>query len=211
MHRLRVRKPSPAMLVAICALVAALGGTSYAAFSLPKNSVGSKQLKKNAVTNSKIKNGAVTSSKINVSGLTVPNATNATNASNATNATTAGNANKLGGVAPSGYQGKTRWALIQGSTGNILAQSGGITNQRGFAGGYYVNFGSSVASSPIIATLNYPSNGFIDAAPCGGGSSPGGAVCVVSGTNDTNHVFVGTYNTAGTFTDENFYVAVEAP
>jgi hypothetical protein len=42
----------------------ALGGTGYAAFTLPKNSVGTKQLKKNAVTGSKIKSNSVTSGKV---------------------------------------------------------------------------------------------------------------------------------------------------
>jgi hypothetical protein len=51
-------------LIAYLALFVALGGTSYAALKLPKNSVGEKQIKKNAVTNPKIKNGAVTASKI---------------------------------------------------------------------------------------------------------------------------------------------------
>ena len=55
------RLPSPAMIVACAALILALGGTSYAAFSLPKNSVGSRQLKKNAVTSTKIAKNAVTS------------------------------------------------------------------------------------------------------------------------------------------------------
>jgi hypothetical protein len=77
------------MIVAIIALVMALGGTSYAALSIPKNSVGSKQLKKNAVTTKKIKKGAVTAAKINPTGLTVPNST------------------KLGGVSTSGYQRST--------------------------------------------------------------------------------------------------------
>jgi hypothetical protein len=36
------------------ALVVALGGTSYAAVALPKNSVGNKQLKTNAVTSGKV-------------------------------------------------------------------------------------------------------------------------------------------------------------
>lgn len=40
----------------------ALGGTGYAAFKLPKNSVGTKQLKKNAA---KLKNGAVTLARVN--------------------------------------------------------------------------------------------------------------------------------------------------
>jgi hypothetical protein len=57
-----IKRPSPALIVAIIALVAALTGTAWAA--LGKNSVGSKQLKKNAVTTAKIKNNAVTTGKI---------------------------------------------------------------------------------------------------------------------------------------------------
>ncbi|HNC15865.1 MAG TPA: hypothetical protein PLV77_08190, partial [Solirubrobacterales bacterium] len=53
------RKPSPALVVAIIALIVALGGTSYAAFKLPKNSVGTKQLKKNAVTVKKLRKNSV--------------------------------------------------------------------------------------------------------------------------------------------------------
>jgi hypothetical protein len=47
------------MVVALLALIVALGGTSYAAIKLPKNSVGNKQLKKNAVTGSKVKDGSL--------------------------------------------------------------------------------------------------------------------------------------------------------
>ena len=70
-------RPTPSMAVAITALLVALSGTSYAAFSVPRNSVGTKQLKNNAVTTSKIRNGAVTAAEINTSGLTVPQATDA--------------------------------------------------------------------------------------------------------------------------------------
>ena len=62
MIRIR-RKPSPAMIVAILALIVAMAGGAYAA-AVPKNSVGPKQLKKNAVKTGKIVNGAVTSDKI---------------------------------------------------------------------------------------------------------------------------------------------------
>lgn len=48
-----------ANVVATMALFIALGGSSYAAIQLPKNSVGSSALKKNSVTNSKIKKSAV--------------------------------------------------------------------------------------------------------------------------------------------------------
>jgi hypothetical protein len=52
------------MLVALLALFVALGGTGYAALSLPANSVGAKQLKKKAVTGKKIRKNAVTSPKV---------------------------------------------------------------------------------------------------------------------------------------------------
>jgi hypothetical protein len=63
------RKPSPAMIVAILALIVAMAGGAYAA-AVPKNSVGAKQLKKNAVKTGKIVNGAVTSDKIANSAVT---------------------------------------------------------------------------------------------------------------------------------------------
>jgi hypothetical protein len=56
--------PSPAMLVACVALVVALGGVSYAAGVLPKNSVGTAQLKKTAVSGAKLKGNAVTGPKV---------------------------------------------------------------------------------------------------------------------------------------------------
>jgi hypothetical protein len=54
MSRLR-RRPSPALAVACIALAVALGGTGYAAVSLPANSVGTKQLKNGAVVGAKVK------------------------------------------------------------------------------------------------------------------------------------------------------------
>jgi hypothetical protein len=57
-------RPSPAMVVALIALVVSLGGTGYAAIKLPANSVGAKQLKKGAVVRAKIKSGAVDATKL---------------------------------------------------------------------------------------------------------------------------------------------------
>ncbi len=86
-----------ANVVSVIALFVALGGASYAATQLPKNSVGAKQLKKNAVTASKIKDGAITGGKIKLGSLgTVPHATSA---DHATRADTAGSANTAGSAA----------------------------------------------------------------------------------------------------------------
>jgi hypothetical protein len=88
-------RPSPAMVVACIALAVALGGTSYAAINLPKNSVGTKQLKKNAVTGPKVKANAITSPKVANNALTGADVNEATLAT-VPSATTAGTA------APSG-------------------------------------------------------------------------------------------------------------
>jgi hypothetical protein len=64
MNTIRNRLPSPAMLVACVALLVSLGGVSYAAGVLPKDSVGTAQLKKEAVTGAKLKKNAVTGSKV---------------------------------------------------------------------------------------------------------------------------------------------------
>jgi len=62
------RLPSPAMIVACASLVVALGGVTYAAGVLPRNSVGAAQLQKNAITTAKLRKSAVT-------GATVKNGT----------------------------------------------------------------------------------------------------------------------------------------
>lgn len=58
-----------ANVMATVAVFIALGGASYAAFKLPKNSVGTKQIKKEAVTPSKIKRGTLTGRQIDASTL----------------------------------------------------------------------------------------------------------------------------------------------
>ena len=54
MSRLR-RHLSPALVISCLALLAAVGGTGYAAIALPPGSVGTKQLKNGAVVASKVK------------------------------------------------------------------------------------------------------------------------------------------------------------
>ena len=49
-----IRLPSPAMGVALIALVVALSGTTYAAVR-----IGTNQIRDNAITSAKIRNGAV--------------------------------------------------------------------------------------------------------------------------------------------------------
>ena len=57
-------RPSPALIVAVIALVTALAGTSYAVSGLSKNAVGSKQLKKGAVKTADVAKDAITTGKV---------------------------------------------------------------------------------------------------------------------------------------------------
>jgi hypothetical protein len=50
--------------IALAALFVALGGTSYAAMAIPRNSVGAHQLRRGAVTSTKIHSGAITPGKL---------------------------------------------------------------------------------------------------------------------------------------------------
>ena len=56
-------------VTATLALFIALGGASYAATQLPRNSVGSAQIKSNGVTNTDIANNAVTGAKVRTGSL----------------------------------------------------------------------------------------------------------------------------------------------
>ena len=103
MSRFGLSRPSPALIISLIALIVAMGGTSYAAFSLPARSVGTRQLANGAVSTSKIKNRAVTGSKVAKNSITganirvatlgnVPSASNAGHASSADSATNASHA-----------------------------------------------------------------------------------------------------------------------
>jgi hypothetical protein len=59
------RRPSPAIVLAIVAVVLSLVGTAYAGVQLGRSSVGTFQLKDGSVTTAKLHNGAVTAAKAN--------------------------------------------------------------------------------------------------------------------------------------------------
>lgn len=63
--------PSPAMVVAVAALVVALGGSAWAV-----SKVGTKQLRNSAVTTPKLKNSAVTAAKLKGAAVTAPKIAN---------------------------------------------------------------------------------------------------------------------------------------
>jgi hypothetical protein len=103
----RPRRPSPALIVALVALVAALGGTALAGPSLheakkkKKKQAGDKIIKKRSLSGNRLKAKTVTGAELDLAKLgTVPSATNATHAATAG---TAGNADSVGGKRPSDF------------------------------------------------------------------------------------------------------------
>ena len=61
-----VRAPSPAMIVALIALVFAMSGTAVAASKLIK---GDSRIKKNSLSGNRLRSGTVTGTQINVAKL----------------------------------------------------------------------------------------------------------------------------------------------
>lgn len=59
MLRVTTRRPSPALVVSVIALVAATGGTGYAAAKLAKDSVGAREVRSGAIASSELKDGGV--------------------------------------------------------------------------------------------------------------------------------------------------------
>jgi hypothetical protein len=237
MRRLISRRPSPAMAVAFVALLAALTGTAVAlpgtntvnSGDIVNNTIRSKDVRNNNLRGKDIRNGSLagrdvkngsltgadvkddslTGADINEGTLgTVPSATNAQNAQSATNAT------QLGGLPPSGYQTRVRWALVA-ANGTILRQSGGISLTAHPAdGNYYLNFGSPVVGKLIHVTGSSLTDGTGNqgGSPCGGAAAgPDAIACVPPAANNANHVFVFTYQElAGdeALNDRSFYVSV---
>lgn len=124
---LRTLRPSPALGVALLALVLAVGGTSYAAVKLPAKSVGTPQLKNKAVTAPKLKNGAVTGAKLQagaVNGKTLADGS-VTAAHVATESLTGGQINEgTLGTVPSAASAPVQGLTYTSANGSIEPHTG---------------------------------------------------------------------------------------
>jgi hypothetical protein len=174
------------MVVACLALTVALGGTSYAAITLPRNSVGTKQLKKNAVTAVKVKANAITSPKVKNNALTGADVNEAT-LGTVPSATSATNALNLEGSPASGY-------FKYGTTipsGRTVTGVWGIVDESAAAGELHFTYQSFPLGAPVglgDANVNFKAGtpGALDGdATCTGTSAaptaPAGTVCLYQG------------------------------
>jgi hypothetical protein len=139
-------KLSFANIVSLIALFVALGGTGYAAMTLPRDSVGSSQIRTHAVGPSELKTGAVSSRAVRDRSISLGDLSPTARAS------LRGQSGPQGPAGPTGPAGMTyRAAVPSGGTvqrGNaVSAQHQGGTNE------YRVAFPTDVSACVAAATL----------------------------------------------------------
>jgi hypothetical protein len=181
---------SYANVTASLALFIALGGTGYAAVTLPRNSVGSAQLRSNAVGAKEIRRGAVRSGEIRNRSIRVSDL--ATNTRKSLRGTP-------GPTGPAGKDAATYRAAI--SLAGVRLGGNAQTSEHNRATNVYrVEFPADVSACTYSATLAAVQNGPVLEQP------PAGRITVQSGGG--NNVLVRTYNAAGDPAEAPFHLIV---
>jgi len=156
---LRLRRPSPAMVVAFIALGLALGGTSYAVVKPGKNSVGTRQLRNNAVTAAKLRAGAVDSTKVRDDSLTGQDINESTLGAvpSAVQAAGADRAVVTDSLAQVVY--RTTTATIGPAPGNGTSSESDLTEARCPEGHRVIGGGIQLLEDSMSQVDGYPSGG----------------------------------------------------
>lgn len=183
--------------IALAALFIALGGTSYAAVSLPKNSVGANQIRADAVTSAKVKDRSLLARDFKAGQLPkgakgARGAKGATGARGATGA--AGAAGAVGAVGPQGAKGDTG---AQGPAGPVDSLSARVTRDSSafpVASCTFVAPATScagAATTPLtFTTESYDVGDFFDPAAAASGGIPGAGQLTVA-KSGTYHLAAG--------------------
>jgi hypothetical protein len=194
---MRLRRPRHGTVVAYVALFAALGGTSYAAATLPRNSVGSSQIRAGSVTSSKLANFSVTSAKVRNGSLTA--------ADFAKGQLPQGPAGPQGAAGPAGPAGSGAVAFANvAQDGTVVAsQSQGLGTSNivhNVAGGYCIA-GLAQAPRNVQLTPQYGFNGAITA-----NAALGAAGQCAAGTQIT---VVLTSNVTGAAVNNGLFISID--
>ena len=147
---MRLGRPRHGTVVAYLALFLALGGTAFAAASLPRHSVGTAQLRNGAVTGSKVRNGSLSASDFRSGSLPK------------------GPAGPTGPAGPAGPQGPPGSSGANVALG-LVGATGAVTNGNGISsanvstpsvGGYCI-FGLNPAPQNVQVTPQHTFSGAI--------------------------------------------------
>jgi hypothetical protein len=196
----RIRRPSPAMVVACIALALALGGVGYAAVRLPANSVGTLQLRANAVNSSKVANGSLLRADFRSGQIPAGPRGPAGPAGPAGAAGAAGPAGPAGPKGDKGDKGDSAtglWAVVDAA--GALSRSKGVASaQKLGTGDYLVTFNQDVTACSYQASIGGPTT-----------SNTPGEISPAQRTGVAAAVEVKTYNSAGAAPEDlAFYLAV---
>lgn len=150
MNRIWRHRPSPAMVVAMLALVLSLGGTAWA-LTLPAKSVGTKQLKANAVIGSKVKNGSLTVADLSEASLSKQGRVALNNAmANVEAGAQRGIAKVSLTVPKTGFVLVQGWVSTDGATGKIGVK---VWDETADKGSPVVNLGSPAGGQETISNV----------------------------------------------------------
>jgi hypothetical protein len=185
-----------ANVVATLALFIALGGASYAAIKIPKNSVGTKHIKKGAITADKIRNGAIGTGKIRNGSLTEDDFDEVPE----------------GEEGPAGADGRDGFDGLDGPQGPVgppgsSAQPWVVVNADGTPARGSADVTTDHGPAPGTYTVSFAAG---DLSGCGFLATLDGAAGSVAANGGTaaDDVEVLTYNAAGTATDLAFNLIV---
>jgi hypothetical protein len=181
-------RPSPAIVVAVLALVAAVAGTAVAADPVANTAVSKKKTKKIATKQAQKVFDA------SIGGATVANAEN------------------LGGEPPDAYQRRVQWALVNATGTSILQQSGGISITGHLIGRTGLRFpdGTDTSTGAIVSQVTafgFAGTGtglfFTKVGPC-----PATPDCAQVGGTATTDVVIDTFAPNSNFADAGTYVTL---
>jgi hypothetical protein len=192
--RVRARL-SYANVTATLALFIALGGTTYAAATLPRNSVGNAQLRPNSVTPSKIRSGSVGSSELHDRSVALRDIS--TSARNSLRGAQ-GVQGTAGPAGPAGPGVGDRAAVTLGGV-KVAGNARGASHTTGNE--YTVEFTHDVSGCIYSATLAAVNNGTTVEQPPAGGKA---TVASAGGAN----VLVKTYDAAAAAVEAPFHLMV---
>jgi hypothetical protein len=177
------------MVIACLALAVALGGTGYAAVTLPTNSVGTTQLKSNAVVSAKVRNRSLL--PVDFKQGQLPRGERGPTGPTGRQ----GPRGAAGAAGPPGASATALWAVI--TSDYTLARGSGVTSVTGSNGAYGVIFNRDVSNCAYETQLGgadfRPNLGFISAAHL---------------VNNPNGVLVYTWNADRINEPRNFHLAV---